>query len=156
MPWRGITAIGCGEKATIMYPKLHDPKVPTLTKTTIFDKEEGKKSKRWERLESGQATIKEIIKEYGDRVTMKKIATIKVNGNIVKVTDLYSFEGSVYCVLGVEKNRNSDERNIRSLFIVGAKSAKEMAAAGYTKNKESYLPLFVCVNGSSVTMLNSL
>jgi hypothetical protein len=155
MSWRGITAISCGEKAIKMFPKLYDPKVPTLTKTTVFDQEGGKKSKRWERLENG-ATIKEIIKEYGNNLKRTKVSTIKINGKIVNVTDLYSFVGSVYCLMAVEKNRNSDERNIRSLLVVGSKTAKELEIAEYTKKKESYLPLFICVNGSSITMLNSL
>jgi hypothetical protein len=145
------------EEVIKLHSRVSDPKRPTFTKTIIFDQnEKGGKSKRWERLEKESANIRTILKEYGDGIKMKKIGTFTCNGKIVKVTDLYSFTGNVYCVFGVEKNKNSDDRNILGLFVVGAKTAKELEYAGYTRDKGSFLPLFVCVNGSSVTMLNSL
>lgn len=155
MPKRGIAGIFCGD--LIMDLKQEsNPVVPTLTKTSEFDKgEKEKKSKRWERLQQGES-INDILKEFGSGIELKKISGLKINGRIAVLTDLYSFEGNVFCVLGVEKNKWSDEKNVRSLFVVGAKTTKELEFAGYTRSKGSYLPLLLCENDGTITMLNSL
>jgi hypothetical protein len=155
MPRRGIKGIFCGDVVTDL-KKSSNPVVPTLTKTVEFDKgEKGKKSKRWERLESGES-IEKLLNEFGSSIEKQKIEGIKINGRMASLTDLYSFEGNIFCIFGVEKNEWSDEKNVRSLFVVGAKTPKELEFAGYTKRKESYLPLLLCDNKGSITMLNSL
>jgi hypothetical protein len=154
MSRRGIASIFCGESIINLKPESN-PKVPTFTKTTLFDVDKERKSKRWERLEEGE-DIQKILSEYGSDIVRQKISGMKINGKIVDLTDLYSFDGDAFCIFKKEKSAWSDKMNILSLLVVGSKTARELEVVGYTKSKSSYLPLLLCDNKGSITMLNGL
>ena len=157
MAWRGITAIVSGEKIIRICPRVGNPKIPTWTKTTVFDKDDkGLPTKEWKMLESDPSNISGIIKGFKRNIEIIPVETIRVNGNVLNTKDLFGTKDIVFCVLGVEKNKESDLKNVRSLFLVSNKTSKEMVLAGYTKKKESYLPLFLGIINGKTAVLNSI
>ena len=156
MPWRGITKLINSKTVVIIDSKVKNPSTPTWIKTTIFDrKEDGSITPAWKKLVEGKMNATELIKNLGDTVRLFPIDGIVVNNNTIHIKDLYNYEGQAMCIFKTEVAKDATVANIRSLYIVGSKTVNEIQKAGYTKRKESFLPLIICL-GKSISLLNSL
>jgi hypothetical protein len=151
MAWRGIRTLSYGketkQKIIRICPNAAAPSRPVWVNTTQIDMYDSKPSALWRKLQNGK-DIKEIL-DVMKNISLIPVDTFVSNKNIVKVSDLYDVDGEKYCVF-------STQNKMSSLLVTSTKTAKEMTVCGYTKKKESYMPLLLVVKDKKISVLNSL
>ena len=158
MAKRGISILSYqGKKITKICPFVDNPKFPMWVQTEPFDFNiEGVTTGNWRSLQANPECITDIIKKMSTSITLYPVDMLRINGNIIKVNELYLTNGKVYSIFRKVKNQSSKERNILSLLVVHNKTAHEMLKCGYTKRKESFAPLLIEVDEGKIKVLNSL